>query len=345
MTRRKAALLACSLQGGALAARLQQEEGWRDCPVYLPARYCSTSSGGAHGYDSLAQLVGQLFGQYDCLVFFCACGIAVRMVGPLLTDKYHDPAVVVCDEGGHFAISLVSGHIGGANQAAAEIAAALGATPVVTTATDVRGVFAVDSWAREQQLMIGEKELVKEISARLLRGEPVGFCSDYPWQGPLPGGLEQQGEQGWGICVTAQGRQPYRHTLHLRPRSLVLGIGCRKGIAAWQLEQAFQQIVAQCQLEAQCFCAAATIDLKWQEEGLLAWTAQKKLPLSFYTAEQLQAATGPFTASDFVRQITGVDNVCERSAALASGGRQIAAKQKLDGITMAVYEKPVQLTF
>lgn len=345
MTGINGALLACSPQGGRLAARLKRAEGWRDCPVYLPDKYCRAGQDGVHGYASLSQLVRQLFGRCDCLVFFCACGIAVRMVGPLLTGKYSDPAVVVCDEGGNFAISLLSGHAGGANALAAEIGSLLGATPVITTATDVHGVFAVDSWAGGQQLYIAEKRLVKDISARLLQGKPVGFCSDYRWQGALPDGLALQGAQQWGICVSAKARQPFGHTLHLHPRNLILGVGCRKGVTAEQLERALRQLLAQYGLAEPCIAAVATIDLKRQEPGLLAWTASKSLPITFYTAEQLRAVTGEFSRSDFVRQITGVDNVCERSAALASGGRCVAAKQKLDGVTMAVYETPLTLVF
>ncbi len=346
MTKIKAALLACSPQGGAMAAKLKQAENWRDSPVYLPARYCQATETGVHGYESLALLVRQLFAQYDCLVFFCACGIAVRMIGPLLRGKYSDPAVVVCDEGGLFAISLLSGHMGGANEFAAEIADVLGAVPVITTATDVQGVFAVDSWAKTQQLYMEEKQLVKEISARLLQGELVGFSSDYCWQGTLPAGLKQNGDCRWGICISTEAKQPFLHTLHLRPRNLVLGVGCRRGITAAQLEQAFQQMLKRYSIEEKRISAAASIDLKQQEAGLLAWTAQKKLPIFFYTAEQLQHVSGAFTPSAFVQQIAGVDNVCERSAALASnGGQQIVAKQKLDGVTMAVYEKSVELSF
>lgn len=343
MTKIKAALLACSPQGSAMATKLKQAENWRDCPVYVPARYCQADQ---YGYDSLAQLVQQLFSQHDCLVFFCACGIAVRMIGPLLRGKYSDPAVVVCDEGGKFAVSLLSGHMGGANEFAAEIADVLGAVPVITTATDVQGVFAVDSWAKTQQLYMEEKQLVKEISARLLQGQPIGFFSDYRWQGTLPVGLKQNEDCQWGICISTEAKQPFLHTLHLQPRNLVLGVGCRKGITAEQLEQAFQQVLEQYQIEEKRIGAVGTIDLKQQEAGLLAWTAQRKLSIAFYTAEQLQHVTGVFTPSAFVQQIAGVDNVCERSAALASnGGRQIVAKQKLEGITMAIYEKAVELSF
>lgn len=346
MTKFNAALLACSPQGGEMAVKLKQAENWQDCPVYLPARYCQNAGAGVHGYEHLAQLVRQLFAQYDCLVFFCACGIAVRMIGPLLTGKYSDPAVVVCDEGGNFAVSLLSGHMGGANSFATEIAEILGAIPVITTATDVHGVFAVDSWAKTQQLYIEERQLVKEISSRLLRGEKIGFYSDYPWQGNLPVGLEQYTDCQWGICVSAEVKQPFLHTLHLYPRNLVLGVGCRKGIETEQVEHALQLLAQQNDLDERRIGTVATIDLKQQEKGLLTWTAKRKLPVSFYTTSQLQCVTGEFTASEFVQQITGVDNVCERSASLASnGGRRIVAKQKLGGITMAVYEKMVELLF
>jgi len=348
MQKVSAALIACSPQGYATALQLAQSEAWRNdfaSVLYLPRRY-RTECVEAQGYDKLSSLVAKLFTTCDCLVFFCACGIAVRTIAPLLQDKYCDPAVVVCDEAGRFAISLLSGHVGGANLYAQRIAAALDAQPVITTATDVHHVFAVDAWAMQQKLHIVERPMVKEIAARLLQGQSVGFASDYPWHGETPTGLTQDKACPWGVCVSSQLRQPFAHTLHLQPRNIVLGIGCRKGVTVEQLDCAWQQFLQQTGLTVARIAQAATIDLKRQETGLLAWTAQKKLSLTFYSSQQLQQATGQFTPSAFVQHITGVDNVCERSAALASNqGRQLACKCRLDGVTMAAYERAVELYF
>ena len=346
MERINAAVIACSPRGAELAVRLRTAEAWCESTVWMPQRYCAEQAD-ICGYESLSAVMPQLIARYDCLVFICAAGIAVRMLAPYLQDKYTDPAVVVCDEGGNYAISLLSGHMGGANSYTQMVADALQAQAVITTATDVQHVFAVDSWAREQQLLIGEKHLVKEISARLLQGKPVGFYSDIPYSGNLPQGLTDDAtEAEIGICVSERLQQPFSQTLHLVPKNLVLGVGCRSGIEAGQLEAAFQQLEKQAGIQPERICAAATIDLKQHERGLLDWIHAKKLPLMIYSSEQLAQAKGDFTPSEFVQSITGVDNVCERSAALASEqGICMVPKQKLGGITMAVYKKKKGISF
>lgn len=346
MERINAAVITCSPRGAELAMRLRNAEAWSESAVWMPERYCEGQTD-IYGYESLAAIMPQLITQHDCLVFICAAGIAVRMLAPYLQDKYTDPAVIVCDEGGNYAISLLSGHMGGANLYTQMVADALQAQAVITTATDVQHVFAVDSWAREQKLLIGEKHLVKEISARILQGKPVGFYSDIPYSGKLPQELVDTTEEAeFGICVSEQVLQPFGQTLHLMPQNLVLGVGCRSGITSGQLEEAFQRLVQQEAIQPERICAVATIDLKQHERGLLDWIHAKKLPLKIYSSEQLAQVKGEFTPSEFVQSVTGVDNVCERSAALASeSGTCAVAKQKLGGITMAVYKKKKVISF
>ncbi|MGN8690593.1 cobalamin biosynthesis central domain-containing protein, partial [Atopobiaceae bacterium HCP3S3_F7] len=169
------------------------------------------------------------FSADDALVFVGAAGIAVRAVAPLVADKRRDPAVVSVDERGSVAVPLLSGHVGGANDLAREVARATGGVAAVSTATDVRGLLAVDAWAAEQGLDLLEWDLAKEVSARLLAGEPVGFASDVPVAGELPAGFVR-GEVELGVCVTRDpARSPFARTLHLIVRDVTVGVGCRRG--------------------------------------------------------------------------------------------------------------------
>lgn len=142
-----------------------------------------------HGGPSLAEWTTAAFAQNEALIFVGAVGIAVRAIAPFCRSKASDPAVVVVDECGHFAVPLLSGHLGGANDLARAIAALCGAVPVITTATDAHGLFAVDEWARHQNCRVLELERIKTVSGKLLAGEPVLFWSEFPIAGPAPAGV------------------------------------------------------------------------------------------------------------------------------------------------------------
>ena len=283
---------------------------------------------------SLGEWTAQAFSDCEGLLFVGACGIAVRAVAPHLRDKRTDPAVVAVDEQGRFAVSLVSGHLGGANALARRAAAILGATPVVTTATDLRGRFAVDLWAKEQGLVLGDRELAKAISAALLDGRTVGFWSGFSVEGPLPEGLAAAESGELGLAVTLDpARRPFDRTLAAVPHILTLGIGCRRGASAGTIER-----VARRALEGVACLEAvrevATLDRKAGEPGLLAFCEARGLPLRAYPAAELARVEGEFTPSAFVREVTGVDNVCERAAA-AGGGRLLLRKRAEEGVTVA----------
>jgi len=185
------------------------------------------------------------FEKADALIFCCASGIAVRAIAPWVKSKTTDPAVIVTDEMGHFVIPLLSGHIGGANELALEIADALGSTPVVTTATDIHGLFAVDVFATKNHLKIGSMKLAKDVSAELLEGKPIGFISDLPYLGTLPKGLVDISKEGCevpklGICISKDAdKSPFERTLHLVPMIYAVGLGCKKGKPFEELEPFF----------------------------------------------------------------------------------------------------------
>lgn len=284
----------------------------------------------------LSRMVQQAMADCDLIVFVGAAGIAVRMCAPFLQGKQYDPAVLVIDEQAKFVISLLSGHLGGANTLAQQIAEGVGAQPVITTATDGRGAFAVDTWAKAHNCTVHEVARIKHISGAILSGQPVGFQSDFPVSGALPDGIGVRGESGIVISVRLTSI-PFPNTLHLIPRIVTLGIGCRRGTEQEAIAQAASRILEEEQIPWSAIRAVASIDIKKDELGLCAFCQQHALPFVTYTAQELRETPGQYTASAFVQHTVGVDNVCERAAIRASeNGQLLRAKTSCGGITIAL---------
>ena len=317
------AYLAFTAKGEALACRLAEA---------VPGEV--TRCGGD---IRLADWTAAHFDACEALVYVGAVGIAVRAVAPHCRSKATDPAVVAVDECGRFAVPLLSGHLGGANDLARRLAAVCGAVAVVTTATDANGVFAVDAWARRQGCTVLETARIKAVSSALLAGETVTAVSDWPVEGETPAGvrLVESGPADFALTRGSAGEG-----LHIVPRIGVLGIGCRRGTTHEALEAAFAAFCAEAGLCESYFAAAASIDLKQNEAGLAAFCAAHGWQVHFYSAEDLRAVSGSFTPSAFVESVTGVDNVCERAAVLASGGKLTTPKRAGGGVTFAAAERP-----
>lgn len=253
------------------------------------------------------------FYEADALLYIGAAGIAVRAIAPFVKDKTSDPAVLVMDEAGRHVISLLSGHIGGANALAEKIALLTGAEPVITTATDVRGIPAIDSWAVSQDMAIENPSAVKAVSASLLAGRSVG------------------------VAITERTiRPPFDVTLYLRPRTLVLGAGCKKGVDAETFEKNALAFLRENGVSLLSVRALASIDVKKDEEAFLHFSQKYRLPFLTYDADELKNAAGVFAHSDFVEKTVGVGNVCERAAVLASAGALLVGKTVYEGMTFAL---------
>lgn len=341
MTAEPLAAVAFTREGASLCRKLCRglEQMGRPCRGYAPARFAG--EGLLALEQPLSDWTKEQFTRREGLVFVGACGIGVRAIAPYVRDKFSDPAVVAVDQQGRFAVPLLSGHVGGGNALARQVAAICGGCAVVSTATDLSGCFAVDSWAKSQGLCILDRREAKEISARLLEGEPVGFCSRLPWNGRLPEGLEQSSALPWGICVTLDpGDRPFLHTLRLIPQTLVLGIGCRKEVEPQVLRQFVLDHLAEKGLPLEAVREVATLDRKAEEPALLRLCAEFGWPLTAATPQQLQEVEGTFSSSAFVQQVTGVDNVCERAAVWRSGGELLLPRQAGGGCTLAVAAAP-----
>jgi cobalt-precorrin 5A hydrolase len=267
----------------------------------------------------------------------------VRAVAPFLESKTKDPAVVVVDETSSFAVALLSGHLGGANALAEKLARLTGAAAVVTTATDRNGVFAVDAWAKSQGLRVANPGRIKDVSAKLLQGEAIRLRSLFPIEGSPPEGIIMDGE-GCDVLVShlaGDGR-----ALLLVPPAVSLGVGCKRGTGAEAIDAAFEEILRTSGVHPLSAGFAFSLDRKADEPGILEFCRRRGLEYRTFSAEELAAAEGRFSASDFVRRVTGIDNVCERAAVLGSGGGTLLAeKQAGNGVTMALALKEPALRF
>ena len=284
-----------------------------------------------------------IFAWSDAMVFVGAVGIAVREIAPFIRSKLTDPAVVSMDELGRYVIPLLSGHIGGANDLALSLAEVVEGTPVVTTATDINKKFSVDAWAARKGLAITNLNTAKSVSAEILE-RPVPVKSDFPIVTELPNGVVAAEEGKIGIYISCNKEKPFEETLLLVPPVLHLGIGCRRGTPVEKFREAVDSVLKEYNIHPKAIKQVTSIDIKSNEEGLLAFCKERNLPAVFYTAEQLWEVPGEFTPSQCVLRHTGVDNVCERSSMI--GAEKLLVKKTIcNGVTVAIAAEAWEVSF
>lgn len=378
---RRVLLVTCSVRGYATMQKLAKKlENISGAEIITKVKCEALPEVSMKG--TVRACVDAYFEQVDAIVFVTASGIAVRSVAEHLTHKSKDPAIVCMDECGKHVISLVSGHAGGANAFTQMLADVMWATPVITTATDVEGRFSVDDYARKHNLVVTDWAKAKAISAEVLAtgAKPV-------WVDEAAGSQEEE-KNACEICkvqkstgidgcenkvdgceneidvqklqigshqvvITPQDVSVDAQTLQLIPRCIVAGIGCKKGTSVDKIEHAVQDAFAKAGLRMEALCVVASIDLKKNEVGLLEFCETRKVPFKTYAAEELRAVPGIYSASEFVSGVTGVDNVCERSAVKyasehatnqgepllgrqAKHGELLLRKQAYGGVTVAL---------
>ncbi|WMJ89533.1 cobalt-precorrin 5A hydrolase [Anaerocolumna sp. MB42-C2] len=342
----KVGIISFTVKGGYLNNKICRglQSSGMEAEGYGLAKYIQSTE--INPFQNLSELMNQLFRTMDGIIVIGACGIAVRAIAPYIKSKVTDPAVVVAGEDGKYVIALLSGHIGGANELSRKVAGLIGAQPVITTATDMNHKFAVDSWAVNNNLIITNMSLIKEISGAILNGNQVGFCSEYPIHGDKPFELTKKAAD-IGIYIAENTLfSPFPKTLHLIPRNIVLGIGCRKGTKIAPIMDVLKNTFRKYNLDEKRICSICSIDIKAEEEGILKLSEYLQVEYSTFSAEELKKAPGDFKTSQFVEKTVGVDNVCERSACLGSGyGKMLIPKTAAAGITLAAYVKDYSITF
>ena len=337
----KIAVFAYSRQGCKTARRVIAHFADQEIQAYTMERF--EEAGFLPICRPSKSFYGPIFNNVDAMVFVGSVGIAVREIAPHVRDKATDPAVISIDELGRFSVPLLSGHIGGANALALDLANALGATPVITTATDINKKFSVDAWAARNGYGIASLSRAKAVSAAILE-QDVPLCCDYPITTTLPNGVKTGNSGEVGISISVYRDEPFVRTLRLIPKILHLGIGCRKGTPVETIREAVDEVLKAHNIDRRAVKCAASIDLKAEESGLIAFCQEWKLPVTFYSAEELKAVPGEFTPSAFVQSITGVDNVCER-AALIGAEKLIVKKTARNGVTVALAEEHWEVRF
>lgn len=350
MRQKRIVTIAYSRQGGEISFSLLQglrERGYC-CDGYLFEKYRKE---GLFAFGRAENIIAACFRQSSGIIFVCAMGIAVRQICGFIQSKQTDSAVLVVDEMGKFVIPVLSGHLGGANELARECAELTGAVPVITTATDLHGRFAVDVFAVKNHLVIDDMKLAKSVSADILNSQTISVYLEECYVTVKPDGTElklisKKNNQGKaGIVISPYCQQKGTGALHLIPSQVILGVGCRKGISASDVESAVADVMKEYQIDWRAVCCVCTIDIKKEELGLLEFCRRRELPLQTFNREELAKQEGEFTGSTFVQDITGVDNVCERSAMAGGGERLIVPKQKREGVTVAAAVFRVGLNF
>ena len=327
-------ILALTSKGAALARRLSL--GLPGASSWLPQ--AQAGEPGDLIFPELAQAFREAFEQGDNLVCVMAAGIVVRGIAPYLKGKDTDPAVVVVDEAGQFAVSLLSGHLGGANELARRVAKVLGGTPVITTATDVHGLPALDVLAVEHGLTIDNLAGVRPIHMALLEGRPVrlvdpegvlsGELSAYPELFSLEPDLDRAlTGPGPTVYVGFRERDWPPEWLRLRPRNLVAGMGCHKGTPAEELVEFIKQTFKQEGLSLLSLKALATIEAKKEEPGLRMAARSLGVEFLWFTATELKDIPVPNPSPRVARHMQ-VASVSEAAALKAGGAELIVTKQK-----------------
>jgi cobalamin biosynthesis protein CbiG len=277
------------------------------------------------------------------IICIMATGIVVRTAAPLLKDKKTDPAVVVLDEKGQYAISLLSGHMGGANALAEEVAAYLGAQAVITTASDVQGRLSLDLWAKEHDLYIEDFEKLKKLSTRIVNGQKVKLYSDCPIdEGHVPDEFEPADSAEQAEIVVSY-RTINTDALMLRPGVLFVGIGCNRGTGKAEIGEVFHEVLREEGLSINSVKGIASIDVKQDEQGLLDFAEDTGLDIEFFSKDVLNDAASLYNIapSEAVRAATGAVAVAEPAA--AAGAEKIfndctiiTPKVKRGNVTLAI---------
>jgi len=281
-----------------------------------------------------------IFNRYESLVFVMASGIVIRSIASLIKSKKTDPAVVVLDEKGKFAISLLSGHLGGANDAALEISDKIGSQPVITTSSDVNDKVAVDMIARKNNLIISDMTACKDITALLVNNRPVALISDLPVTRPEYYGKNIRKSVGAVIVTNRDNVKCSIPNVKLIPKDIVLGIGCRRNTSPEDMKNFVYEELKKLNLDPKAVAKVASIDIKSDEEAILNIASELDAEKIFYTGDQLSEVAHLFQPSIFVKSVTGTTSVSEASAYLAGNGdgTMLVGKRIHNGMTLSVFQ-------
>ena len=341
-------ILSFTAQGSHLALRLKEllKDAGHSCEAFVKSAYAEGAC--IRVEEPISAWTKKAFTAHDALIFIGAAGIAVRVIAPFVRDKFKDPAVLVMDEAGHFVIPILSGHVGGGNALALEIANLIGAQAVLTTASDVQGKSALDVFAHARNLLITDRVKAKDIAARIVHGQKLSLYIAPDLRAGLAADAKEALSDSFELsddlpasqvvidfCSQPEGAKAL---LLVPEKRLWLGIGCKRGTSAELIAQSLEDFMKKFRIHPASVAGLASIDLKAEEAGILELCRERGWPFKVFDGPQLMQVEGTFSSSAFVEARTGVDCVCERAACLAAGeasGALTVRKQKYPGVTLA----------
>jgi cobalt-precorrin 5A hydrolase len=325
----KTAIISFNKQGEELAEKFKTNI---NAELYIKSDYNNCT---------LSELIGELMGKYKALIFISSTGIAVRAIAPYIKSKDIDPAVIVIDILGKFVISLLSGHLGGANELAAKIADIIKAELIITTATDNLGLVAPDIIAKENNLVIDDLKKAKKIASLLVEGKKVAFF-DEENKIKVPKGYTDNLEEAQGVVhVTNKINKDSnldmleQSRLQLIRRNIILGIGCRKSYSPEKMRNIVLEKLDEFNIDKRSVKTIATVEVKKDETAIIELSQYLKAELKISTLEEIKTIQDKYKGSDFVEKSIGVRAVCEPCVELA-GGIHLTNKISCEGMTICI---------
>lgn len=352
----KIAIVGITKHGSAIAEKIHGK--LERSELFISAKFKREIPGNVTFFETpIKDLTAKIFDSYDALVYIVSLGAVVRTIAPFLKDKHTDPAVIVVDDMANFSISVLSGHVGGANELTEEISRITGAKPVITTASDVGKTIPVDILGREFGWTTELGENITKVSACVVNEEPVGIFQDAGeknwWKRdvPLPKNfksyenLDELVASGCKAALLITDRilgEPYADLLKksvlYRPKSLSIGMGCDKGTTQEQLDKLLEETFQKNNLSVKSVKCVSTVDLKNREAGLLAFCERHGWELVCYTRDELVQLKDILpNPSEMVMKYLKIPGVSEPAAMLtAKTDRLVVEKIKAPMSTIAV---------
>ena len=300
--------------------------------------------------DKLSNIVEKLFKEYECIFFIMATGIVVRVIAPYINSKFTDPAILVSDEKGTNIISLLSGHMGGANETTRYISNLIGANPVITTATDVNKKSSLDMIAKNLNAYVENfRENVKDINAMLVNNEEVGIYIDGDYEIDTRGfkvldNLEHIENLQKVVVISNKStihniefENKYKDIIiKVIPRDIVIGIGCKRNTDSQLLQNSVVDLFNNHNIDINAVREIGSIDIKHDETCIIDLAKNLSIPFNTISKEEISKVDYLFEKSEFVKKNVGVYCVSEPVAYLLSKGNLIIEKHKYNGITISV---------
>lgn len=340
----KIAVIAITKNGCELAVEISKK---LDVTLFLKKEYVNYNLKFNSIISPFSKNMPMLFDQFDGIVFIMATGIVIRSIAPHIVSKLKDPAIVVMDERANYVISLLSGHIGGANELAIKISNITDAIPVITTATDVNKKPAADMIAKTNNCYIENIEQLKYINSAFVNGKQIALFTEHNTINQKTDSviLNPKSTYRYNISISNIVYKYEDCTLYLRPKILVLGVGCKKNIPYDRFENAVKSFMHEIGRSIYGISTVSSIDIKSKESCILKFCQNYNLEYVTFSSDELKSVESKFEQSKFVKSMVGVGNVCETSAYLASkNSKQLSSKRVYDGITLCLFENEYKIT-